>query len=84
MKTLDTGFWHSRKQVLKQVQWCRGHPPLSMSSPDELGQEEQQQQSQKSHNPSQKLREFPKEKQIPQQHLASPGRRQEGCLQSCS
>lgn len=27
MKTLDTRFWHTRKQVLKQVQWCRGHPP---------------------------------------------------------
>lgn len=77
MKTLDTRFWHSRKQVLKQVQWCRGHTLLSMPSPNELGLEEQQQQNQKSHSPSQKLREFPKEQQLPQQHLASPGRRQE-------
>lgn len=76
MKTPDTRFWHTRKQVLKQVQETSSK---SISSPNELGQE-QQQQSQKSHNPSQKLGEFPKEQQL----LASPGRRQHGGLQGCS
>lgn len=80
MKPLDTRFWHTRKQVLKQVQCCRETSSTSISSSNEAGQEERQQQSQKSHNPSQKLGEFPQEQQL----LASPGRRQEGGLQGCS
>lgn len=75
IKTLET-----RKQVLKQVQWVQETSSKSISSPNDLGQEEQQQQSQKSHDLSQKLREFPKEQQLP----ASPGRRQQGGLQGCS
>lgn len=79
MKTLDTGALAHQKPGFKTGAVMQGTSSTSISSPNELGQE-QQQHSQKSHNASQKVGEFPQEQQLP----ASPGRRQEGGLQGCS
>lgn len=79
MKTLDTGALAHQKPGFKTSAVMQGTSSTSISSPNELGQE-QQQHSQKSHNASQKVGEFPQEQQLP----ASPGRRQEGGLQGCS
>lgn len=82
MKTLNTGALAHQKPGVKTGAVMQGTSSASISSPNEneLGQEQQQQHSQKSHNPSQKVGEFPQEQQLP----ASPGRRQEGGLQGCS
>lgn len=76
MKTLNTGALAHQKTGVKTGAVMQGTSSASISSPNEneLGQEQQQQHSQKSHNPSQKVGEFPQNSSS-QLHLAE-GRRE--------
>lgn len=82
VEPLDTRFWHMRKQVLKQVQSSREHPPHP--SPPQMRLGKNSSSRAKNLSTPDRSSEFPQEQQLLQQLLASPGRGQEGGLQGCS